>query len=232
MLQKPYNKKLETVENFTIWDVDGHYIRDNINREFTNFGQHYRFPFIPKHEFWIDHESSPGELDYFINHLLIEWYMMAKGIDFDTAISAGDAIEIQERKKSAQAIKAVKEIHKTHAIPKELYKEKLHGYCKNLDIWVVSGELVRDLYFIDYTEGGHHYVYDWVPMNEVWIDDDLTPAERPYVILHELHERHLMSKGFNYSKAHYSSSAIEYHCRLNPKDLDKYIEKEIELNKD
>jgi len=41
-------------------DCDGKYIRDNVEEEFTNYGQHYQFRFIPR---WIliDKERSPGE---------------------------------------------------------------------------------------------------------------------------------------------------------------------------
>ena len=62
------------------------------------------------------------------------------------------------------------------------------------------------------------------------IDDDLTAKERDYVILHELHERYLMSTGFDYAKAHASSSAIEYRCRRDPDLLKSYIAKELIRN--
>jgi hypothetical protein len=28
-----------------------------MDEEFTNFGQHYRYPYIPKNELWIDQEA-------------------------------------------------------------------------------------------------------------------------------------------------------------------------------
>ena len=71
----------------------------------------------------------------------------------------------------------------------------------------------------DFTEGGHDYVYEFVPQNEVWIDNDLEELERPYVLLHELHERNLMAKGWTYSKAHEDSSKLEYHFRHHPNEL-------------
>ena len=55
--------------------------------------------------------------------------------------------------------------------------------------------------------------------NEVWIDNDLEELERPYVLLHELHERNLMAKGWTYSKAHEDSSKLEYHYRHHPNEL-------------
>jgi hypothetical protein len=227
----PYIKKLEDVEDFSVWEVDGKYIRDHINREFTNFGQHFRFPFIPKHELWIDKEYAPGEENFFVDHMLYEWHLMSQGVSYDDSVGKGDNKEKRERLKSKILLKAKEEQEKKHiTIPKELYKEKLDGYGDILSVWIVNGELVRDLFYIEYTEGGHHFIYKFIPKNEVWIDDDLSPKERGYVILHELHERFLMSKGYDYSKAHASSSAIEYKCRREPDKLKKCLEDEIAKN--
>ena len=78
-----YLKKILEIEDFEVWEVDGEHIRNTMNREFTNFGQHYRFPFIPVHEFWIDKEFSKGETEYFVNHMLIEWHLMHAGRSYD-----------------------------------------------------------------------------------------------------------------------------------------------------
>lgn len=229
-MEKPYLKKLEEINGFTVWEVDGMYIRNNMDREFTNFGQHYRFRFIPKYEFWIDKEYTTDEEKFYITHLLKEWHLMDDGVDYDTAIGEADKTELKERAKSKQMQKAKEELKEYHKPPKEIYIRKLDEFSKNLNVWVVNGELVRDLYFIDFTEGGHHYVYKWVPKNEVWIDGDLSPKEMPYVILHELHERHLMSQGWTYNKAHNSSSIIEYKCRTKKLNTFDCILAEIDNN--
>jgi hypothetical protein len=118
----------------------------------------------------------------------------------------------------------------------------LKHYSGKIDVWLVNGESVRDKYYIDFTEGGHDLVYHFIPRREVWIDDDLSPKERKFVLLHELHERNLMSKALKkekhrvygkelsniYAKAHHSSSEIEYFCRHHPKMLEKKILAEIE----
>ncbi|MEK7504361.1 MAG: hypothetical protein AAB550_02585 [Patescibacteria group bacterium] len=212
-MNKPYIRELEEVDGFKVWEVDGKYIRDNTDREFTNFGQHFRFPFIPKHEFWIDHEAHPGETKFFIDHMIIEWQLMDQGKKYDYAIGVADKKELAERKKF-------------RADPKKLYIKKLEERGE-VTVWLVDGELVRDLYYIEFTEGGHHYVYDFVPKYEVWLDDDLETAELPYVLLHELHERNLMHTGLTYNHAHHSSSIIEYKCRRDPSKLEEYIKFEV-----
>ena len=231
MLAKPYIKQYGSIDDFTIFEVDGQYIRDNINREFTNFGQHFRFPFIPKHEFWLDKQYAPGEENYFIDHLILEWHLMHDGVSYDDALAQADAKEKKERLKK-ELLSTVKEkiTNLFGMVPREVYVGNL-GSFGDVDVCIVNGEVVRNLYFIDFTEGGHHFVYDFVPVNEVWLDNDLNPSEMDFVLLHEMHERFLMSQGMDYSHAHRSSSAIEYKCRRDPKKLDECLNAEVVKNK-
>lgn len=225
-----YLKELDKVDECTVWEVDGNFIRNNIDREFTNFGQHYRFRFIPTFEFWIDKEHHPNELKFYIDHLMKEWHLMREGMDYDSALEISDRVEKAARLKDDFLTKVTEKVTTLFDIvPAETYVKKL-GTFGDVEVCLVDGKIVRDLYFIDFTEGGHHFVYDFVPYNEVWIDDDLSKDEREFVLLHELHERYLMSQGMDYNHAHRSSSIIEYKCRRNPKLLDKYIQEEVEKN--
>jgi hypothetical protein len=56
-LKPPYIKKVEDRGDLQVWIVDGAYIRGHIDEEFTNFGQHYLYPYIPINELWIDQEA-------------------------------------------------------------------------------------------------------------------------------------------------------------------------------
>ena len=213
----PYLKKVGKRGTISIWIVDGTYVRTHIDEEFTNYGQHYNFKYIPKEEFWLDHEGKPDEQKFFIDHLLVEHRLMGKGVPYDDALEQADKIELSERKKSGD----VRKLTKGKNLPDA---EKVHvRLWKKLEtpvsVWIVDGRLVRSVFDVDFTEGGHDYVYEFVPQNEVWIDNDLEEVERPYVLLHELHERNLMAKGWDYDRAHEDSSKIEYHCRHNPNEL-------------
>jgi|SRR3989344_7602819 len=223
-MKKPYIKRFCKISVFNVFIVDGNYIRKNINEEFTNFGQSYRFNFIPKNEFWIDKESTPGEEKYFIDHLLVEHRLMKEGMSYKKAIEKADLVEKRERNKYEH----LNNIKKRNII-KNIHKKKLKQYSKNVSVWIINGKLVRDLYCIDFTEGGHDKVYHFIPEKEIWIDDDISPKERKFILIHELHERYLMSKGLNYDKAHRSSSNLEYFCRHHPSKLSKRLR--IELNK-
>ncbi|MDD5012654.1 MAG: hypothetical protein PHQ66_03375 [Candidatus Nanoarchaeia archaeon] len=227
-MKKPYVKKFSKIANFTVWIVDGKYIRDNIDEEFTNFGQHYRFNFIPKDELWIDREGVPGEEKFYINYLLAENRFMAKGISYSNAVDKANIIEKKERKKDYLMKKGIETQKRAKEDIEFVHKNLLEKYSnKKVKVWIVDGEAVRDLFYVDFTEGGHGYVYPFVPKDEVWIDDDLTPREIKFVLLHELHERALMAGGMEYDTAHKSSSEIEYYCRKNLAELDKNLKKAI-----
>jgi hypothetical protein len=227
-IKKAYMKKYANVFGFKVWIVNGKYIRSNIDEEFTNFGQNYGFNFIPKNEFWIDKERSPGEEKYFIETMLAMNRLISNGIEEEKAAKIADRIERRERSKSKLMKRELKIKKHNGDIIKTVHKSLIKKYSNDkIKIWVIRGEVVRDLFFLDFTEGGHDKVYDFVPENEVWIDDDLSLNERNFVLLHELHERNLMSKGMKYDPAHKSSSEIEYKCRKHPKMLDKCIKKEL-----
>ncbi len=228
MYPKPYLRKYGRAAQFTVWIVDGKFIRTHIDEEFTNFGQHYRFPFIPKLEFWIDEEHGAGEEEFFIDHLLVENRLMKGGMKYDQAIAKADLTEKRERSKT-RLIRQLAGLDRKHLI-RHVHKRLLRKYSRAVHVWIVHGDLVRDLCFIDFTEGGHDQVYHFIPENEVWLDDDLSPKERHFVLLHELHERALMIKGWTYSRAHRDSSRVEYFCRSHPEKLERMLRVEIKKN--
>jgi len=233
-MKKPYIKKFSKLSNFTVWIVDGKYIRDNIDEEFTNYGQHYRFNFIPMNEFWIDKERKSGEEKYYIDSMLVMNRLMAKGVSHDEAVKKADTVERKERAKSNLMKKEVAVKKHEEELLKIIHKKLLKEFStEKIKVWVIDGEAVRNLFFLDFTEGGHEFVYPFVPKEEVWIDNDVGKDEIKFVLLHEMHERKLMKGGMKYDDAHKSSSEIEYYCRKHLKELDKNLKKEIkENNKD
>jgi hypothetical protein len=218
-IRKPaYIEKADQRGNIEVWVVNGSYIRGHIDEEFTNFGQHYRYSYIPLKEFWIDKEAQHDEREFFIDHLLTEYDLMSKGIPYEQALAQADRRERMERRRAGDVRKLTQSGRKLpdgHDAHERLWKKLESG----LAVWVVNGRLVRSAFDIDFTEGGHDYVYEFVPENEIWIDDAILEQERPYILLHELHERNRMSNGWSYNKAHAESSRIEYRCRHYPDEL-------------
>jgi hypothetical protein len=234
-MKKPYIKKFGEISGFNVWIVDGKYIRDNLDIEFTNFGQPLDFPIIPKNELWIDKEYSGNENRFFIAHMLAEHRLMAEGKKFDQAREYANKIERKERANSKLYKRICKKIKHKEEIIKKIHKKPIKKYSNNkVKIWIVNGELVRDLFFSEFTEGGNDQIYSFVPNGEIWLDDDLNEREIRFVLLHELHERNLMKKGWPYwlssiqrKSAHWSASKIEHFCRKYPKFTDAKIKDEL-----
>jgi len=214
--KKIYLKKLGQRGGIDIWRVDGSLIRKELDREFTNFGQHYRFPFIPEDEFWLDKEAKPNERKFFITHLLVEWDLMRRGKKYSYALEQASAKEAEERRQAGDHIKARNWI----GFPsRKKIRIRLLGKAGKLSVWLVHGRLVRSIFYVDFTAGGHDLVYNFVPKKEIWIDNDIVASERPLIILHELYERQQMAHGLTYEQAHKKASELEWLCRHDNKTL-------------
>jgi hypothetical protein len=217
-IKLPYLRKDQVRGDIQVWIVDGAYIRGHVDEEFTNFGQHYRYPYIPDKEFWIDQEAENDERAFFIDHLLVEHELMAKGTPYNEAIEKADRAERAERRRAGDVRKVTRggaDLPDPKAVHRHLWKTLESG----LSVWIVDGRLVRSVFDIDFTAGGHDHVYEFVPSGEVWIDNDIEEKERGFVLLHELHERNRMADGLPYNKAHNESSRIEFRCRHHPDEL-------------
>ena len=213
----PYVRQLERHGSLSVWLVDGAEVRKNIDIEFSNFGSHYDIDEIPMHEIWIDGETDPDEQRFFIAHALLERRLIKAGKDADVArhtacheerrmrVAAGDLRKVMHGRALPDATKVRLELWKT--LP------------SGVVVWFVKGRLVRSVYDIEFTEGGHEHVYEYIPRGEVWIDDDIHEEERGFVVFHELHERNRMADGMDYDTAHDESSKLELHYRNHPDQL-------------
>lgn len=247
-MKKPYVKKIGKFDEYSAWYVDGFWIRNNYDKEFTNLGFRRYFKFIPKNEIWIDYENKNKEAKYFIGHFLTLKRELKKGKSFEKAVSIADEHERSERNKS-KSIKELKKIKQKHKILKKIHKKQLFSkYTKKIKIWLVRGDLVRGIFFLNFTEGGHDRVYDFIPKDEIWVDDSLCVSEIPCILVHELHERYLIGKGWIYDSkgigvfsrkpekgkksAHFEAEKVETYCRNHLKDTKKILVKEIRLNEE
>lgn len=104
---------------------------------------------------------------------------------------------------------------KSHRIGKaSRWKSPLGQSCPHgLDIFLVDGSHVRNVYDSDFDQGGNSFAYSFVPEGQIWIDDHVPVAERPYVVFHECHEAEDMRKGKSYDTAHVAAKKIEDRMR-------------------
>ena len=213
----PYVKLIERRGTLSVWLVDGSYVRRNIDEEFSNFGHHYSCTAIPKNEIWLDQEAVPDEQPFFLHHARVERELMLHGKDSETARAEANKQEREMRVRAG-------DVRKLHQGKKPVRADVVHARLwkalgNGVHVWFVKGRLVRSLYDVEFTEGGHDYVYEFVPPNEVWIDDDAHEEERGFILFHELHERNLMAKGMDYDDAHDEASKLERRYRNHPAEL-------------
>src|SRR4030065_96954 len=177
----PYLRKDEKRGNIQVWIVDGAHVRGHIDERFTNFGQHYRNSYIPEKELWIDQEGQHDERNFFIDHLLVEHSLMAKGITYDEALTEADRVERRERRRAGDVGKVThrgQQLPDPKAVQERLWKKQEDG----VEVWIVNGRLVRSVFDIDFTAGGHDHVYEFVPQGQVWVDGAFEEEERGFVL--------------------------------------------------
>ena len=198
------------IGKFKVYKVDGNYIRAHLEPNFTNFGQYYRFPkLIPKYEFFIDQEGFPAELGFYLTHLITEFRAMESGMSYDKALDLADKYEEVERHKSKKYKNAPKSYPEQI---KKIQKKKIYTF-RGIDVYLIDDDLVRDLYRVEFTEGGHDKIYKFIPKNTVWISSSVNKKEIPFLIIHEIVEKFLMDKGMSYNKAHIIATKKEWESR-------------------
>jgi hypothetical protein len=247
-MKKPYIKKIGDVAGFHVWYVNGYWIRNNLDRQFPNYGWNRTFVFIPKDEIWIEYPDKKKEAKFFIDMFLAMDRAYKNGKTHTEAVKIANRVEARERNK-VEIIKRYRKIKVKKIILDKVHKQPfLKKYSKNISIWIVKGNLVRSLFNVDFNQGGHHQVYPFIPEQEIWIDDEIYKKERPFVLIHELHERKLMLKGWHYDpvgqnifirkkqaktkSAHFVAEELEFWCRNHPKSIRKILLKEIKDNEE
>jgi len=213
----PYVRCLERRGVLAVWVVDGAYVRKNIDEELSNFAHHLSTPEVRKNEIWIDEETDPDEQRFFIHHAVVERRLMQRGLNYDAARKRANAEERKLRVAAGDLRKVIrgKNLPDATRVHRDLWKTLPSG----VQVWFVKGRLVRSVYDVEFTEGGHEHVYEYIPRGEVWIDDDIHEDERGFVLFHELHERNLMAEGMDYDTAHEECSRLEKHYRKHPEQL-------------
>lgn len=223
-VKPPYVAKLKQQGRIAIWRVDGAYIRTHIDEEFTNYGHPLTESYIPKGEFWIDDAVKPDELSFIVDNVRIEYSLMKRGKSADDAETEAREAAAEARVKAGDVSKIAP--HGNLPDPAKVHIDLWKKLENGVSVWLVDGRLVRSVFDDDFTEGGHHHVYEYIPEREIWIDNASVEYERPYFLLHELHEYNLMEQGQSYEAAHADSSKIEKHMRKHPSQLHDALIKE------
>lgn len=221
-MERRYNPKLNkkrylTHADCSVFTVDGYAVRNasKPDEEFGNFASHDEFPdVIGTCEVWISEKLAAKEGVFFAANALTYLANVNAGA-MDAAYDAGVEAERALRERVNRIEFRDGKPHKR--VPDEIYLAEyitLPDPKGTVSVRLVDGNLLRSYYKTDYTQGGHAYVYPWVPKQQIWIEDGVDHREIPFILCHEYLERRLMRDGgLEYARAHEIASALEYDLR-------------------
>lgn len=203
-----------THADVTLYTVCGYAVRNASapDEEFGNFATADEFPdVIGDREAWVSEKLAAEEGVFFAANALAYLNRMAAG-EPDAAYDTG--LDAERALRETVAGLSYRD-GKPHArVPPEVYLEEyltLPDPKGAVSVRVVDGRLLRCFYKTDYTQGGHGFVYPWVPKPQIWVEAGVDRREFPFVLCHEYLERRLMRDGgLGYDRAHEIASALEY----------------------
>jgi hypothetical protein len=210
-------KRVLSHADCTVYSVNGFAVRNAAqpDEEFGNFAFREEFPdLIPAHEVWISEKLAAKEGVFFIANALTQLKRQAEGA---TEKAYDDGLEVERLLRERLNGVTFRDGKPHKQVPESIY---LEDYLTLLDpqepveVWLVDGNLVRSYDKTDYTEGGHGYVYPWVPKAQIWIEDGVDRRAVPFIVIHEYLKRRLMrDQRLGYDRAHDICSRVEFEVR-------------------
>ena len=183
------NKKRYLVQaDCTIYTVNGLAVR-NANQqdeEFGNFATHDEFPdCIGEREVWMSEKLASREGVFFAANALT--YLARIQSAPNAAYGAG--IEAERALRESISGLEFRDGKPHRQVPGEVYLGEyltLPDPKGPVSVRLVDGNLARSYYKTDYTQGGHNYVYPWVPKMQIWVEDGTDHREMPFVVRRRL----------------------------------------------
>jgi len=216
--KKNFQKKLlDQYGKYKVFLVNGEAVR-NSSPAAEEFGGSSTYCFIPslipKNEIWIEDDVKPEEQKILIATALYQVKHTEHGDNAKKVYERGVIKEKDYRDSKCLSQKHPEGTDKKASV--KVYVRK-YGHIKdeNIDVWLVNGEEVRNRCKTDFIEGGHGYVYSWVPNDEIWLElGPHTNKEGPFILIHEYVERILMKyKKTKYDAAHKIAAKVEFSMR-------------------
>jgi hypothetical protein len=110
---------------------------------------------------------------------------------------------------------------KSKEMPKKVFRD-----WGSLKAYIIDGKLARETLDLDFTEGGNYGKYDFVPKDEIWLDDGQREDELFATLLHEMIEYADIIKGASYDQGHRLASEVELRTRLKPEEFPSKIDEQ------
>jgi hypothetical protein len=214
-------RKIASEGGYRFYSVSALAVRDAAleDEEFTTFAAADELPdLVPEGEVWISENLVAKEKDFFIANALAR----LKELEARSPEERAETVGLNaDRKLREERTGLEYRAGKPHArAPEQLYVRRyatLPDEKFPVEVWQVHGWMVRCWYKTDYAEGGHGYVYRWVPKKEIWTEAALDEEEVPFIVAHEYLEHRLMrDEKLEYDDAHAICSKVEFDLRKAP----------------
>jgi hypothetical protein len=172
---------------------------------------------------------KPDQLKPFLTSLSYDLVSVYKILEDDI----NDIID-KAKKEGYSADRLISEIGKLfdddtqRTVKKSLDENKIIiqklGTVGDITISQVDGLNVRNNLDINFTEGGHDFVYGYIPTGNIWIDNDVRDEEVIFIVIHEMIERLFMEGDYmTYDKAHEKATKVEEAARNDKSMLNNII---------
>ena len=106
---------------------------------------------------------------------------------------------------------------------KNIYVKKINT-AGDSAVWLVDGALIRKEINENFVKSADNNQFNFVPKNELWIDEDLDPKEYRYFIDRFIYEQGLMDSGKNYATANKKADEFEKEERRNSPEVRQIAE--------
>jgi hypothetical protein len=212
-----FKKKLiDQYGKYRVYTVDGESVRNSspAAEEFGGSAIHANISIVPENEIWIEDDIDENETKMMIASTLYELKALENGMSPGKAYEK--RLEKEKDYRESQHLSKQNPLGTDKPAKKSVHIQ-LYGKIKSedMEVWLVNGHKVRDLYKCDFIEGGQPAVYSWVPNNEIWIEKGPhLNTEAPLLILHEFVEFIIMKYNkMKYDEAHKIAAKIEFKHR-------------------
>lgn len=183
-----------------VYVVDGKRIRDTMDIQFQHAGHHWDYPYIPRDEVWLDREApGAGEQQFWAMRKLYERQQALNGVPSKLAKQRAKEMEYDLRRTQFNWYRNFT----VGELPDYLgYKVK-----------IVRGRDVRNEFDVDFAMGANGYAVDYVPEQELWVDDALLKTEWTPAVAHQAVHANALAAGATDEVARAKAYVAERRCR-------------------
>ncbi len=172
--------------------VDGAFIRNIVDVDFSGEGSNVMYSYIPSGVMWLD-EVLSDEKAFFVKLHSLERELLQVGLSYENSRKIVCETLVSKSKQKPNPV-----LGTYNWFPKD----------KDLKILIVDGQMVREFFDPKFIQGGHDLVYSYIPKNTIWMENAFK-KEYLFTLLHEIYERKKMSTGMAYHYAHNAALVIE-----------------------